>query len=356
MSGTSVDSIDAALVGIDGNQFEVVAMHTTQYDTNLRQALLTLKSETTLSLSDFITLDHRVGRAFADATSALLLQSDTSSEAVVAIGSHGQTLFHQPEHQYSGTLQIGDPNIIAHTTGINVVADFRRADMAVGGQGAPLAPAFHEYLLGRNSGKVVVNLGGIANITVLGDPAIGFDTGPANSILDAMTQKHLGKPYDNSGQWARRGTVDSDLLSTLLSDPYFAKPAPKSTGTDYFNLDWALRHEGANNLSPQDLQATLTELTAITVANSIKAHTTNSTEIYVCGGGARNEYLMERLTAGVADARIKSLDETGVSGDACEASTFAWLAHRYLSGQPANLPSVTGAAKAVVLGSLYTVG
>ena len=353
MSGTSVDSIDAALISIDGDQFKLVATHTSRYESDLRESLLTLKAKPTVDLAAFVALDHRVGCAFANATLDLLSRSNTSPENVAAIGSHGQTLFHLPENQYPGTLQIGDPNIIAHRTSIDVIADFRRADMAVGGQGAPLAPAFHQYMLGKDSGKVVVNLGGIANITVLANPVIGFDTGPANSILDALAQKHLATPFDQQGQWARSGNVDCALLKTMLADPYFSKPAPKSTGTDYFNLDWALRHRRTSELSGQDLQATLVELTATTVADSIRELVPENTEVFVCGGGARNDFLMERLDAMLPSAQVKLLDEAGVSGDACEASTFAWLAHRYLTRRSGNLPSVTGAGKAVILGGLF---
>ena len=353
MSGTSVDSIDAALVAIDHGSFELLATHTTQYEAELRESLLKLKSNPSINLGSFITLDHRVGTAFAAATVALLQASNTKASEVRAIGSHGQTLFHLPTDNHPGTLQIGDPSIVAAATGIDVVADFRRADMAAGGQGAPLAPAFHQYLLGHASNKVVINLGGIANITVLGDQVTGFDTGPANSIIDEYMQTRLHQPFDKDGQLARSGHSDNNWLNAMLADPYFALPAPKSTGTDYFNLDWALQHLSGKPPAPADALTTLTELTAVTVAQSVRKYAKDSTGIYLCGGGASNRYLLERLTTMLPAVQIKPLEETGVSADACEACTFAWLAHRHIQRKTGNLTEVTGADKAVVLGGLY---
>ena len=353
MSGTSIDGIDAALVAIEDGSFELLSSHTTPYEADLRESLLQLKSRRSIDLGKLIALDHRVGKAFAAATLALLQASNTMASAVRAVGSHGQTVFHLPKDNYPGTLQIGDPTIIAATTGIDVIADFRRADMAAGGQGAPLAPAFHQYLLGHASKKAVINLGGIANITVLGDSVTGFDTGPANSILDEYMQTYLQKPFDKGGQLARDGHCDNSWLSAMLADPYFALPPPKSTGTDYFNLSWALKHYSGGTPAPADALATLTELTAIAIAQSVRRYARDSTEIYVCGGGANNRYLLERLTSMLPAMQIKPLEEAGVSADACEACTFAWLAHRHIQRKTGNLVEVTGADKAVVLGGLF---
>lgn len=353
MSGTSVDSVDAALVAIGDSTLELLSTHTAQYPADLRAALLTLKSSPSVHLGEFIALDNRVGHAFANVTLELLDNSNTPASDVAAIGSHGQTIFHQPTGNYPGTLQIGDPSIIAATTGIDVIADFRRADMAAGGQGAPLAPAFHEYMLGHASRKVVINLGGIANITVLGEKVTGFDTGPANSILDEYAQTHLQKPFDSDGQLARSGEIDDKWLNTMLGDPYFALPPPKSTGTDYFNLDWALQHLGGKALAPVDILATLTELTAMAVADNVRNYAADGTEVYICGGGAQNGFLIERLDALLPSTRVQPLDNAGVSGDACEACTFAWLAYRHLQRKTGNLLEVTGADRAVILGGLY---
>lgn len=353
MSGTSVDSVDAALVVIGDTTFELLAIHTAQYPADLRAALLELKSNPSIHLGDFIALDNRVGHTFADVTVELLEKCNTPVSGVAAIGSHGQTIFHQPAGNYPGTLQIGDPGIIAATTGIDVVADFRRADMAAGGQGAPLAPAFHEYMLGHASGKIVINLGGIANITVLGERVTGFDTGPANSILDEYTQSYLQKPFDSEGQLARSGKVDDVWLDTMLGDPYFALPPPKSTGTDYFNLDWALQHPGSEALAPADILATLTELTVTTVADNVRNYAADGAEVYLCGGGAKNSFLVKRLESMLPSIRVRQLDISGVSGDACEACTFAWLAYRHLQHKTGNLVEVTGADEAVILGGLY---
>ncbi|MEM7257325.1 MAG: anhydro-N-acetylmuramic acid kinase [Pseudomonadota bacterium] len=351
MSGTSVDSIDAALLSVDSDQFELIGTATTAYDSALRTALLTLKTTPSTSLSQLIELDHRVACAFAEAANQLLRNSLVTAKQITAIGSHGQTIFHLPDSANAGTMQIGDPSLIAALTGIDVIADFRRADMAAGGQGAPLAPAFHRFALGTD-GQVVLNLGGIANITVLQADTIGFDTGPANSILDECAQRNLQQPFDDNGNWARTGQVNQALLRALLQDSYFAKPPPKSTGTDYFNLDWVLRHTGAISVAAEDLQRTLVELTAISVADGIRLYGTGA-PVYVCGGGLKNTLLLEQIRHHLNDVPVNALDDAGINADACECCTFAWLAYRFRSGLPGNLPSVTGASRAVLLGALY---
>lgn len=351
MSGTSVDSVDAALVLFNARQFGLIDTVSLPYEPAIQRRLLALKSDPTISLSEFVELDHRVARTFAQATNTLLQKNTTSPRRINAIGSHGQTIFHLPDSQYPGTLQIGDPNLIAALTGIDVIADFRRADMAVGGQGAPLAPAFHQFALGTQ-GQVVINLGGIANITVLHKNTVGFDTGPANALLDECAQKFLHQAFDTDGAWGRTGQINQPLLERLLQDNYFKKPPPKSTGTDYFNLDWVYRCGLADNVDAADLQRTLVELTAITVAESITDHQPTG-PVYVCGGGLKNQLVIERIQLHLGNLPVKPLDDAGVSADACECCTFAWLAHQHINSAPGNLPQVTGASQRVVLGALY---
>lgn len=351
MSGTSIDSVDAALLSISSDSFELISTASVQYPANLRQALLSLKSRPDTSLASFIELDHRVALAFAEAADKVVASGAKKASDITAIGSHGQTIFHLPESRYAGTLQLGDPSLIASRTGIDVIADFRRADMAAGGQGAPLAPAFHQFALGSN-GSIVLNLGGIANVTVLGESTIGFDTGPANSILDECIQKHKSLAYDERGNWARTGNVDQALLNGMLQDPYFAATPPKSTGTHYFNLDWALKHCDQRQVRPHDLQRTLLELTAVSTADSIRRFNAAG-DVFVCGGGLKNSFMIERLQHHLPNVAIRSLDEAGVSSEACECCTFAWLASQYTNGLPGNVPEVTGADRRVVLGGHY---
>ncbi len=351
MSGTSVDSVDAALLHIDSHEFELLGTASVQYDADLRLALLALKSTPHTSLASLVELDHRVATAFATAATCVMQRYNVSSDEISAIGSHGQTIFHLPDSRFAGTLQIGDPNLIAALTQVDVVADFRRADMAAGGQGAPLAPAFHQFVLG-STGDIVLNLGGIANITVLNQETIGFDTGPANAILDECTQHFQSKAFDEHGLWARSGSVDQKLLQAMLADPYFAKAPPKSTGTDYFNLAWAMERCDNPDISSQDLQRTLLELTAVTVARDIDRFA-RSAKVLVCGGGLKNTFLMERLSASLPETSIQPLDSRGINSEACECCAFAWLAYRFKNNLPGNLPQVTGASRRVVLGAMY---
>lgn len=351
MSGTSVDSVDAALLSIGASDFELVSSCSVTYEDSLRDTLLALKKDPVTSLNTIIELDHRVATAFATAANKVRQQSDYTATEITAIGSHGQTVYHLPFGKYPGTLQIGNPSLIASLTGIDVIADFRRADMAAGGQGAPLAPAFHRFALGTNGG-IVLNLGGIANITVLNKQTIGFDTGPANSILDECIQRYKHQPYDHNGLWARTGAVDQRLLEVLLQDPYFLAQPPKSTGTEYFNLHWATQHLRGRSIEPHHLQRTLLELTAVTVANDIQKFSERA-NVYACGGGLHNTFLLERLRHHLPLAAVRPLDEAGVSADACECCTFAWLARQFVSNTPGNIPSVTGAHAPTILGARY---
>lgn len=354
MSGTSMDGIDAALVRFGDHSLELLATHGQPYPAPLRSRLLAAREDTAVrSYEDVAELHADVGACFRDAANHLLASAGVESEAVTAIGSHGQTLRHEPGAEQAFSLQVGDAQIIADGAGIVTVADFRTADIELGGQGAPLAPAFHEWLF-RDPGndRVVLNIGGIANVTILpGDDAdvTGFDTGPGNTLLDAWVQKHEGAPFDDDGKWAAQGTIDFDLLDRFLSDEYFAKRPPKSTGFEYFNLDW-LESYGVAGHDAADVQATLCMLTARSIADALPAGTI---ELLVCGGGVHNCRLMHLLTCELPGIDIRSTADTGIDPDWVEAAAFAWLAMRTLNGLPGNLPSVTGASDPAVLGRTW---
>nr|WP_221281985.1 anhydro-N-acetylmuramic acid kinase [Chiayiivirga flava] len=356
ISGTSADGIDAALVRFGAAQPELVAARIVPYAPALRVELLAVsQAADTVSLDAFGRLDHRVGLAFAEAAQSLIEHADVSREAVRAIGSHGQTLRHVPHGAAPFTLQVGDPNLIAERTGITTVADFRRRDMAAGGQGAPLMPAFHAAMLASpDEDRVVLNLGGIANVTLLprSGTVTGFDTGPANGLMDAWTLRHRGAGFDADGRFASEGRVDAALLARLLADPYFALPAPKSTGRDRFHLDWLLAHR-PDTLAPADVQATLLELSAVSVADAVRRALPGTRRVLACGGGVRNGALMARLAALLPQVEVSGTAAYGIDADFMEAMGFAWLARETLAGRPGNLPGVTGARGPRVLGAVY---
>nr|WP_245905510.1 anhydro-N-acetylmuramic acid kinase [Photobacterium lipolyticum] len=354
MSGTSMDGVDTVLVEIDGTDIRLLGEHSFPMDANLKQALLDICLGQPTNLQTIGELDHRLGHLFADAVLALLTKTGTSARSVKAIGCHGQTVFHSPETQYAFTMQLGDANIIAAKTNITTVADFRRKDMALGGQGAPLVPAFHQQLFHDPAiTRVILNIGGIANITVLtpNTPVTGFDTGPGNMLMDAWINKHKGLPYDENAQWAKTGSVNQPLLEQLLNDRYFQLPPPKSTGRELFNLPWLERHLTDSILLPEDVQATLAEFTAVTIANDISKQSPG--ELLVCGGGAHNPQLMQRLSELLPHWEVLTTADRGVDIDNMEAMAFAWLAYRTLHNQPGNLPEVTGASKPTTLGAIY---
>jgi anhydro-N-acetylmuramic acid kinase len=354
MSGTSMDGIDAALVVFGDPGVDLVATISHPYPETLRHAVrkaaLTPVDEPITNLG---TLDRQVGEAFRDAAAALLRTSGVNPADVQAIGSHGQTVRHQPDAMHPYTLQIGNADLIAEGTNITTVADFRSADMAVGGQGAPLVPPFHAWLFGEDESRAILNIGGIANVTVLGgDVVTGFDTGPGNTLLDAWIRKHRKRPFDDRGEWAASGTVDETLLEQLLGYEYFELGPPKSTGVEEFNLAWLARF-GVEALAPADVQATLAELTARSIALHVERHAGTASEVLVCGGGAHNGDLLQRLARNLPATSIDSTLAAGLHPDWVEAAAFAWLAMRTLSGQTGNLPSVTGARRKVVLGTLH---
>ncbi|RRQ22434.1 anhydro-N-acetylmuramic acid kinase [Thiohalobacter thiocyanaticus] len=359
MSGTSLDGIDAAVVRFPPGRVELLAARTTPFTRELRSELLALIQATGTDLLDrFGELDHRLGRLFAEAATGVCDQAGLEPGRVAAIGSHGLTVLHRPTGETPFSLQIGDPNLIAERTGITTVADFRRRDLAAGGQGAPLVPAFHAALFTRaEQARAVVNIGGMANLTLLPgseEAAVtGFDTGPGNVLLDAWIQQQLGQPYDRDGAWAASGSVSEELLAALLADPYFTLPPPKSTGREHFNSTWLQDRLRGFELEPEAVQATLAELTAASIAVAIEREAQGTTELIVCGGGAYNPDLLQRIGARLPAVKLSVSDDYGLAAEWVEAVAFAWLAQKALEGKPGNVPAVTGAAGKRILGGVY---
>ncbi len=353
-----MDGIDAALVELGDRSCKTITTYSHDYPPLLRERLqIASRNPETVGIDELGRLDHATGHCFKDAAQGVLRKAGLSAAAVRAIGSHGQTIRHLPRDGEPFTLQVGDPNIIASGTGITTVADFRRRDVALGGEGAPLAPAFHQWLFASEAApRVVLNIGGFANVTVLqgtSGKVVGFDTGPGNSLLDAWHRKHNGGPYDNDGAWAASGIVDEALLRACLDDPYFALSPPKSTGFEYFNLEWLSQQLGIADLAPVDVQATLLALTVTSIRQAIAEHAPDTTDVLVCGGGVHNGALIRELAAAVDPIAVRSTDEFGLHPDWVEAAAFAWLASRTLDGLAGNLPAVTGASGEAVLGGIY---
>ncbi|WP_024940462.1 anhydro-N-acetylmuramic acid kinase [Xanthomonas arboricola] len=363
MSGTSADGIDAALVRFADDSHrrcELVAGTTVAWEPQLRETLVMLgQGADVIAIDTLGHLDAQVGLAFAAAANQLIRDSGIARGRVRAIGSHGQTIRHRPKADPAFTWQIGDASRIAEHTGITTVADFRRRDVAAGGQGAPLMPAFHLAMLGTgDEDRAVLNLGGIGNLTLIprDGAVLGFDTGPANALLDSWCQQHRGTAFDADGAFAASGRVDTPLLQALLADPWFALAPPKSTGREQFHLDWAMqamRSLGDVALSAADVQATLLELTAASVADALLRLQPDTRRVLVCGGGVRNPVLMARLAARLPGVVVESSARHGLDPDYLEAMGFAWLAAELLAGRTANLPSVTGAAGPRLLGAIH---
>ncbi|MGF1741166.1 anhydro-N-acetylmuramic acid kinase [Vibrio profundum] len=357
MSGTSLDGVDCALVEIEDERVRLLAHRDFPFPIDLKQTVLDVCLGKTTSLPAIGELDHQLGHLFANAILQLLEQHNIKPEQVRAIGNHGQTVFHQPSGENPFTLQLGDANIIAQKTGIDTVADFRRLDMALGGQGAPLVPAFHRTIFRPTDSTVVVlNIGGIANISVLrpNEKVIGYDTGPGNMLMDAWCQKHRQESYDKGAQFAQQGVVLKPLLTRMLSDTYFSSPTPKSTGRERFNLDWLNACLRSEPYRPEDVQRTLLELSAVSICNEVALYVHgHAPELLVCGGGAHNPLLMQRLMELLPDWRVQTTNAQGVDGDNMEAMAFAWLAQRRVHNLPSNLPEVTGARGYTSLGCLY---
>ena len=353
-----MDAVDCALVDFADNTPRLVASVRTPWPAMLRERLLQAAGGAPLDATQFALLDTETGEFFADAIKRILVKERIAAGQLDAIGCHGQTVAHSPDSAPRTTLQLGDANVIAERTGVTTINDFRRRDMAAGGQGAPLAPAFHAaFLHNPLENRVVLNLGGIANVSVLpADPAqttFGFDTGPANCLMDTWAREHIGKDFDADGNWAASAQPDSRLLADLLNEPYFERPPPKSTGTQHFSSAWLqTRLNSTQGLPAARVQATLMALTCQTVADAISRHATDTDRILVCGGGVHNTTLMQGLRR-LSGLPVESTATYGIDPDWMEAMAFAWLAQRTLSGKPGNLPAVTGALGPRILGAIH---
>tara|TARA_B100000989_G_C19531634_1_gene470320 strand:+ start:2812 stop:3915 length:1104 start_codon:yes stop_codon:yes gene_type:complete len=357
MSGTSADGIDAVVVELDDKHCQLLATHHNAFPHQLHHNIVRFNTAGNNELNTAGELDVKLGHLFAEAALAVLAKTNLSAKDIKAIGSHGQNIRHQPTGDITFTHQIGDPNVIAANTGITTVADFRRKDLALGGQGAPLAPAFHQFMFQSNEvDRLIVNIGGIANLTYLPQDhhqaIIGFDTGPGNALMDSCIQAYKDSPYDENGNWAAQGKVNEKLLQHLLTHPFYSQTGPKSTGREVFNSALVESVTQLFNDEPVNLQATFAELTAITIANAAK-HTAPKAEIFLCGGGVENTYLVSRLKHHCPSQAIMSVAELGISPHWLEAMAFAWLAKQRLEKKPGNIPSVTGASRRAILGGVY---
>ncbi len=352
MSGTSFDGVDVVLCRITSHTCELLASHTHPFPPTLQHLALTCIAAKHVTLETLGELHHRLGLLFGDAVNALLRAENICSDDVRAIGLHGQTLWHEPTGAYPFSMQMGNAAVVAVKTGIDTVSDFRSKDIALGGQGAPFAPAFHQFVFQKIAKNTcIVNIGGMANITVLGDPLVGYDTGPGNVLMDWWILHHRHSAYDKEGAWAQSGTVETTLLQRFLKAPYFSQSAPKSTGREYFNEVWLKEHLPNKPLNPVDVQATLLELTAQSIVAEINKF--DIALLLVCGGGAKNHYLMQRLKELLADIDVTATDTYGVSSDFMEALTFAWLAYKRVHHETVDLKAVTGARENTLLGGIY---
>lgn len=354
MSGTSLDGVDAALVEIREEGCRLIQAVFHAFDDDLRHELLVLNQAGHDEILRLSLAANTLASRYASAVQSLLNKANLSATAISAIGCHGQTIRHRPDLGF--TLQIGNAALLAELTGITVVADFRNRDIAAGGQGAPLVPAFHAAAF-RNAqhNRVIVNIGGISNLTWLpaAGAVTGFDCGPGNLLLDGWTQQHLGSPFDRDGAWAASGKLIPELLRDLLDFHFFTAAPPKSTGRDMFHLEW-LQDFLSGNYAPADIQATLLELSARAISDAIQQHCKEADEVYLCGGGAHNMALKKRLAQMLAPLPLKLTNELGIGADWVEATAFAWLAYRARLGLPGNLPEVTGARGSRILGAIYS--
>ena len=361
MSGTALDGVDGVLVDFSGPRLRVLGAASLPFDPTLRQELLQLNHSGSHELHRAALAANALALRYADVVAQVLTQTSIQPDQVRAVGAHGQTVRHQPGavDGIGYTLQLNQPALLAERCGIDVVADFRSRDLAAGGQGAPLVPPFHQSVFGDLDGITgVLNIGGMSNLTVLDaarpDTLVGFDCGPGNALMDAWCQAHTGAAYDRNGHWAAQGTVNETLLQRLLSDPFFSLPIPKSTGRDRFNREWLAAHcRGLEAETPQNIQSTLTELTAQSCAHSVLHAAPGCRRLLVCGGGAFNTWLMQRLQALLPHCQVSDSAPFGLPPQQVEACAFAWLARQCVRGQPASRNSVTGARGARVLGAIY---
>ena len=350
-SGTSLDAVDVAAADFGGEAIVPVACANYPMDREIARRVARLQTASAPA-AELACLDCELGRLFAAAVLDLLARANLAAEDVAAVGLHGQTLLHRPHGDRPYTMQLGDPNVVAATSGIATVADFRRADVALGGQGAPLAPAFHKKLFGRMKRAAVVNVGGIANLTVFdGDTVLGFDTGPGNCLMDAWIRRHRGPAFDDEGRWAASADVDRGLLETLLAHPFLALPPPKSLCTSEFSVDW-LEERLAQDFEAASVQATLAEWTATAIIEALQRHAGDTRTLLVCGGGAHNRHLMQRLAV-LGDLDVRDTRTEGFDPDYIEALAFAWLASMRMAGASGVIPKVTGARRAAIAGAVY---
>lgn len=365
ISGTSMDAIDVALVEFSNNQPKFIAANSYPLQKKYSKLCKIMAVSESCSLKEFGELDHQAGIIFADAINDFIAEQKLKPEHIIAIGSHGQTIKHHPDLKYRFTLQIGDPNIISYKTKIRVVADFRRKDMIAGGQGAPLAPILHQELFStEKENRVILNIGGIANITTLPKdknvPVKGYDTGPGNCLLDAWCKSYFNKDYDEEGNLAKSGTLQLNILEKLLQEKYFKEPTPKSTGTEFFNLNWVksiLSKELLDTFSRTkeqniNLLTTLTHLSAKTIADCINNEKLDSGKIYVCGGGAYNKFLLE-LISEYCDLKLSTTEELNLNPGWVEATLFAVLAKKRLNNESLDLKTITGSKDKIILGGIY---
>ena len=348
MSGTSLDGVDVAIVDFSADKVKVVGVKFYPYSKKLKDKIKNFGVDT-------CELNTELGVLYANCINNCLAQYNIANKQVRGIGLHGQTVAHQPHAKYPYSRQLGSASVVAHKTGITTVADFRNMDICAGGEGAPLVPAFHSWVFKQSDKNLaVLNIGGIANITIIPSAdkskVLGFDTGPGNCLSDDWTGKNLNKSYDRNGLWAKSGKVNLTLLNAMLKDEYFSRSEPKSTGREYFNLDWLARFS-LGDYNPEDIQATVLELVAIIIVDAIKKYPID--EALICGGGIHNKFLFEKLEDKLQPLSLLSTASKGIDPDMVEAVAFAWLARQTINSKPGNLPSVTGARKPVILGAIY---
>ncbi|MEA3371930.1 MAG: anhydro-N-acetylmuramic acid kinase [Campylobacterota bacterium] len=351
MSGTSLDGIDVALCEIDSTSCKLISAEEYPFDKELKREILEVIDGIT-TLKQIGSLDKRLGSAFAHAVNRFIREKEINTESITAIGLHGQTLWHEPDSEFPFSMQLGCPSRVVAETNIDVVSDFRSMDIVNGGQGAPFAPAFHQFVFSALEKKVaVLNIGGMANITLLGDELTGWDTGCGNVLMDMWISKCENTPFDRDGAFAQSGSLNEDLLNAMLSDSYFQKLPPKSTGREYFNETWFASHLPIfNSIKDEDIQRTLLELTAFSIADDLKNRDLEL--VVVCGGGAKNSFLMQRIQE-LSQLEVKPSDAFGVSSEFMEAMAFAWLAYQRIHAKEVKLSSVTGAKKNSILGGIY---
>ena len=351
MSGTSLDGVDVALCQISEASCTLKASSFMPFETALKEEILAVINGLT-TIKQIGEIDHRLALAFARAVNDLLNKENIKSEDIIAIGSHGQTLWHEPNGEHPFSMQLGNPSVLAVETDINVVADFRAKDVAQGGQGAPFAPAFHQFLFSHIKSCAVLNIGGMANISILGENLIGYDTGCGNVLMDMWINEHKNLAYDKDGEWAKSGTVHGELLKNMLNDNYFNLNYPKSTGREYFNKKFLINYlETFGKIASKDIQATLLAVTVHSIANEVKKF--NIQELLVCGGGAKNIFLMSELQKALPTIKVRTTNDYNISSDDLEAMIFAWFAFMRLEEKPVALKSVTGVKRSTVLGGVY---